>query len=136
MLSRVLGTTAFAAKISSLFLPLPQWIKFRLWYLQTSKFITVTSTLLYKTILNTKNEVAKTKVHTGSSCAVRAEQEGPGLTSVGPRRDLGPTCPHLEPRPAGRGGTEGQACSTHTPTASSPGAQWTARGSLYRPAPP
>lgn len=96
VLSRVLGTTAFAAKTSSPFLPLPQWIKFRLWYLQTSKLITITSTLLYKTVLtkNIKMEVAKTKVHTGSSCAVRVEKEGPGLTSsqarVRPRSHMSP----------------------------------------------
>lgn len=116
-LSRVLGTTASAAKISSPFLPLPQWIKLRLWYLQTSKLMTATSTLLYKTVLtkNIKMEVAKTKVHTGSSCAARAEKEGPGLTSsqapVRPRSHLPP--PGAATRREGRHGGAG-LCHTHS----------------------
>lgn len=115
VLSRVLGTTAFAAKISSPFLPLPQWIKFRLWYLQMTKLMTATSSLLHKTVLmkNIKMEVAKTKVHTGSSCAVRAEKAGPGLTS-----SQAPVRPqsHLPPPGAAtcREGRHGGASLFHT----------------------
>lgn len=45
-LSRVLGTAAFAGKTPYPFLSFPRQIKFRLWYLQTSKLTIVTNTSL------------------------------------------------------------------------------------------